>query len=422
MLLAMLGQNRFAYYFAVNVALLAGYVCWQMLAWSHFQLREAIPKREKGMRKFATSQEPQISVSKGPRIHINSYLYARQIWDVAVATLMLLLIGHWKDRTLGTTLRVHIGAIRGYFKAGYVHVAGMAMIVFLIAFFPNLVIVKDMGIGTFGIAGPNEAWYSSLTWMREYTPDPFEDPDEDPDFYYELYESPPADESYDYPESAYGVMNLWDYGHWITRIAHRIPSANPFQAGIRDTARFFVSQDESSANEILEKLGSKYTIVDYEMSTGQFQNIVTWAGESELQYFDTYYYYQDPTEGGSGYILFFYPEYYLSMSSRLYNFGGQAVVPHNSTFVISYEKNGQIETNYKEVTSIQNFATYEEAQEFVESQTELNYRIVGMDPFTSPVPLEELEHYKLVHQSDPEILTNKKEEPIPYVKIFEYLP
>ncbi|GAG45492.1 unnamed protein product [marine sediment metagenome] len=47
---------------------------------------------------------------------------------------------------------------------------------------------------------------------------------------------------------------------------------------------------------------------------------------------------------------------------------------------------------------------------------------MGEDPFISPVSLEELEHYKLVHPSDPEILTRKKVEPIPYVKIFEYLP
>lgn len=416
MLLAMLGQNRFAYYFAVNVALLAGYVCWQVLAWSHSRFTEAKPEHEEGVRKFATSQEHQISLSKEPKIRLSSYLVARQIWDVTVATFMLFLIGHWKDRTLGSTLRGYIAAIGGFFKAGYVKLAGVAMIVFLIAFSPNLAIVIDNGIGTSSI-GPNEAWYSSLTWMRENTPDPFEDPD----FYYELYERPPAGEDYDYPESAYGVMNYWDYGHWITRIAHRIPSANPFQAGVQDTARFFVSQDESSANEILEKLGSKYTIVDYEMSTGKFYAITAWAGESESQYYDIYY--LDPTEGGSGIINFFYPEYYLSMSCRLYNFGGQAVVPHNSTFVISYEEKSQtLGSDIKEITSIQSFETFEEAQEFMESHTDSNYRIGGFDPFTSPVPLEELENYTLIHQSDPEILTNKKEEPLPYVKIFEYIP
>jgi hypothetical protein len=160
------------------------------------------------------------------------------------------------------------------------------------------------------------------------------------------------------------------------------------------------------------------------MSIEKFLTIMDWAGESESKYFDIYY--QDPTEGGSGYSRFFYPEYYLSMVSRLYNFGGRAVVPHNSTFVISYEEKSQtVGSDIKEITSIQSFETYEEAQEFMESHTDSNYSIGGFDPFTSPVPLNELEDYQLVHQSDPEVFTDKetgkKDKPIPYVKIFEYI-
>jgi len=37
MLASMLGQNRFTYYFAVNVAILSGYFCWQIYGWiGHF--------------------------------------------------------------------------------------------------------------------------------------------------------------------------------------------------------------------------------------------------------------------------------------------------------------------------------------------------------------------------------------------------
>ncbi|GAI14766.1 unnamed protein product, partial [marine sediment metagenome] len=48
---------------------------------------------------------------------------------------------------------------------------------------------------------------------------------------HELYEAPPQGQKYEYPESSYSVMSWWDYGHWITRIAHRIPISNPFQQG-----------------------------------------------------------------------------------------------------------------------------------------------------------------------------------------------
>ena len=48
MLAAMLGQERFAYYFAVNVALLAGYLCFIMLKRSLGYFREALTEGEEG--------------------------------------------------------------------------------------------------------------------------------------------------------------------------------------------------------------------------------------------------------------------------------------------------------------------------------------------------------------------------------------
>jgi len=429
MLLAMLGQNRFAYYFAVNVALLTGYLCWRILEWSWDYFREALPEGKEGQRK-----EPQ---GKEPGRPLKGYLNARFVRDAPVRIIYFLVWGAWtieqkrekglrrseqkRERELRRRKRrserkkEQKRSIKEYLRAWH-GVAGVAMIVFLVAFVPNIGVAIDIGGDT---GGPNEAWYSSLVWMRDAdnTPDPFGDPD----FYYELYDRPPAGEVYDYPESAYGVMNYWDYGHWITRIAHRIPSANPFQAGAGQTASFFIAQDKSSANEVLDELGSKYVIIDYEMATGKFYSLAQWAGESESQFIEEYQ--QELADGVVRIRWLFYPEYYQSMNSRLYNFNGEAVIPHNSTLVISYEeKSAPLQGSYKEISSIQTFATYEEAQEYLESQTAPNYRIVGMDPFTSPVPLEELEHYQLVHQSDPEILTKKKVEPLSYVKIFEYIP
>jgi len=383
MLAAMLGQTRFAYYFAVNVAMLAGYLCWRILAWSY--LREITPKREKVKRKKSLIQR------------------AAELDPRAEAILTGVPLG-----TMKATFS------RGYLRRRYATPVGVAAMVFIIAILPNIAMTTYVAGNT--NTGPNEAWHSSLVWMRENTPDPFEDPD----FYYELYDRPPAGEGYDYPESAYGVMNWWDYGHWITRIAHRIPSANPFQAGARDTAYFFIAQDESSANEILDELGSKYVIHDYDMAAVGFPGMVTWAGEDSSQFGGEYD--LNPDDGVLELTTLYYPEYYRSMSSRLYNFGGGEVVPHNSTQVISYEEKSNFFGGlYKEVTSIKSFGTYEEALEYLESQTASNYRIVGEDPFISPVPLEELEHYKLVHRSDPEVVGGE-EVTISLVKIFEYLP
>ena len=54
---------------------------------------------------------------------------------------------------------------------------------------------------------------------------------------------------------SYGIMAVWDAGHWITFFAHRLPITNPFQdnlGGPQGTAAFFLAENESKANSILK--------------------------------------------------------------------------------------------------------------------------------------------------------------------------
>lgn len=119
-------------------------------------------------------------------------------------------------------------------------------------------------------------------------------------------------------------------------------------------------------------------------------------------------------------MLLYYPEYYRSITARLYCFDGKAITPVNSTAVISYrEKVGKDNKPYKEVISAVRFPSYEAAQAYVTSQG-ANYRIVGTNPMISPVPLEELEHYKLIYSSEP-ITLQPGTPTIHFVKIFEYV-
>ncbi len=65
---------------------------------------------------------------------------------------------------------------------------------------------------------------------------------------------------------AYGVMSWWDYGHYIETIGHRMPNANPFQAGIggrRESINetnqpgattFLTAQSEEEASSVLEAI------------------------------------------------------------------------------------------------------------------------------------------------------------------------
>jgi dolichyl-diphosphooligosaccharide--protein glycosyltransferase len=77
-------------------------------------------------------------------------------------------------------------------------------------------------------------------------------------------------------------MSWWDYGHMITYVAHRIPNANPFQAGINEanntgSAHFFLATSEDTGYSNLKDMGSKYVVIDNEMATGKFYAITVWA-------------------------------------------------------------------------------------------------------------------------------------------------
>jgi oligosaccharyl transferase (archaeosortase A-associated) len=396
MLMAVLGQRRFGYYYAVNVALLTGYFSWKMLDLAGLRKLLAKPKKVvKSVKQFKKAKKKTREKAK-PR----TFMQPRGAW---------------------------VGVI----------VVGI-VIFFVVFFIPNFVPIKqDIVSGnwsrgfatmnterqvfglTLSLAGSSgsvmdKGWYTSLLWLKESdnSPDPFEDFN-DPDFYYELYKTP-----FQYPESAYGVMSWWDYGYFIMQIAHRIPNANPGQANADKAGQFFTAQNESSANILADELGTKYVVIDYMMATSKFYAMAEWAGKSVDEFYE--YYYVPPSSSGSSgqWAMLYYPAYYNSTVVRLYNFDGKNVTP-TQPVVISYEETEYQGQKYKQVTGGQYFPTYADAQAYVANQTSGNYRIVSDNPFKSIVPLEKLSSYELVYQSNATVTMYGQT--VPSVKIFEYL-
>jgi len=358
-LAATLGQRRFAYYLAVNVALLTGYLSWLILEFAGFKKLAARP------------------VGSGQTVKK-------------------------KDRQSKKTGReTGLTANRVYMGLGLIAV-------FFLSFFPNISPAKN--IASQVLFAPSDAWYETLSWLKDNTPDPFGNPD----FYYEFYEPPPPGEGYQYPETAYGVMAWWDYGHWITRIARRPPNATPAVWG--SCTIFFGAQDEASASKVMDELGIRYVIVDYDIATGKSHAIPTLAGKDKEDFYEHYY---QPQEGKIRPITLFYPEYYRSLAIRLYNFDGNEVAA-SEPVVISYEEKVSPDgKRYKEVTSAEFFSSYEEAEACLAGKESDNYKIVGTNPFVSPVPLEKLEHYRLIYGSDTRV-TQPGAGEFSVVKIFEY--
>jgi oligosaccharyl transferase (archaeosortase A-associated) len=357
-LIAILGQRRFGYYYAINVALLTGYFSWKMLDFA-------------GLSKLlAKSKEVVTTVKKFKKREKKA-----------------------REKTKPKTFMQPRGT--------WIRVIVVGIAIFFLVFYPNFGRVEALAGQQYIMT---RGWYNSMLWLKDNSPEPFGDPE----FYYEIY--PPKDE-FEYPQTAYGVMSWWDYGYFIMQIAHRIPNANPGQAGAIQAGKFFTAQNESSANQVADELGVKYVVIDNAMATGKFYAMVDWAGGNLSKFYD--YYYQQTQDGGQWGMLY-HPAYYNSTVIRLYNFDGKAV---NSTesIVISYKVNTAGEgVSYKEITNGWTFPTYEEAQAFVGNQTSGKYQIVGTNPSITPVPLEELKSYELVYPTGN--ITTAGD-----IKIFKYL-
>ncbi len=357
-LAATLAQRRFNYYLAVNVALLSGFFCWEVL---HFVGlgKETVPVASPTTRsrKKKRKQKPK-----------------KALKDVRV-------------------------------PARYVYVAIASLILFFAVYFPNIGPARSTASQT--RFAPSDAWCETLSWLENNSPEPFGDPE----FYYATYERP-----FDYPDTAYGVTAWWDYGYWIVRIGHRMPSQNPSGAKT-NVASVFVKQDEASANEVMDELGAKYFVIDYDMVTSKFHAPATISGGQALDYYDVFY-ELDEAQGLLTGRLFYFPEYYRSFCVRLYNFGGEAVVPTNSTVITWQDRFSQEGMAYKEIVDRRDFNSYEAALQYVTEQDSDHCRLVGENPFSSPVPLEEMTNYTPVYDSS--IRPNQYGVPIPAVRVFEY--
>ncbi|MDD5289020.1 MAG: oligosaccharyl transferase, archaeosortase A system-associated [Dehalococcoidales bacterium] len=324
-----LGQRRFAYYMAINVAVLTAYALWRMMAYLGVKERFSEPVKEQR----------------------------------------------------GLTFRTTAGPLKSTF---------IAIAVFLAVFLPN---IKPAIVTASQLSfAPEDAWCESLNWLRENSPDPFADPN----VYYAMCQPPTSGPDYDYPESAYGVMAWWDYGHWITRIAHRLPNHAPGGGRSALVADCFLAQNEAEANKLVNELDSRYIMVDYTTALYKFHGVATFAGSTRENFFEICY---QNKNGVMTPVTLFYPEYYRSFLVRLYMFDGKAVTPDKCTVVSLQEKTAGDGQVYKEVTDVRVFDNYQDAEAYRASQRTDDYRIVSTSPFVSPVPLETLQNYRLIYTS-----------------------
>jgi dolichyl-diphosphooligosaccharide--protein glycosyltransferase len=269
------------------------------------------------------------------------------------------------------------------------------------------------------VEGPDDDWVESLLWMRDGTPEPFGDAD--------AYTAPDLGRG---RRSAYGVLCWWDYGYWITRIAHRVPIANPTQAGAGTVGHLFLAGDAQQVLRELDERRVRYVVVSSGMVLwnpiggrlvlGQVQDIARWADRDVREFYAEY---RIPTQdGGHRVLTLFHEAYYRSLIYRLGVLAGAADETRLTADVVLVDPAAEAAADGGPTPALgyRSFGTWEEAREFVASQPEGSARHVSQSALRSCVPLEELPRVRRVHRSSGE-LPEVHGRSVPNVQVFELL-
>lgn len=264
----------------------------------------------------------------------------------------------------------------------------------------------------------NLDWKESLEWMEKNTPDPGLD-------YNRIYDK----NSFEYPDSAYGVMSWWDYGHLITYIAKRIPNANPFQQGVAGNlgaAAYFISTSEENSNKIADHLGTRYVITDIEMDSGKFWAMATWYNDtvSDSPYHTTLLTPVDNTLTAFQPVLLNTQEYYLTTISRLHNFDGSMTEP-TTVYYIEYADPGITGMSLPVITKalqVNTTTARQMADAYNLDASSGTHATVLSPSLIAPIGrVPALHHYRLVHESPTNVFETGAPVDLKYVKTFEYV-
>lgn len=260
------------------------------------------------------------------------------------------------------------------------------------------------------IVSVDKDWADSLVWLGKNTPDPGIDP-------LRIYQK----QGFSYQNSSYGVLSWWDYGHWITYVANRLPITSPFQDNVPPVAQFLLATDEKTADGLADRTRTRYIMLDYEMINSKYPSLPLWAfGQTARDNYQKYYFQQSKTNQNQyDPVLTLKPEFFKSMVSRLYIFDGTET---NSTggSLVQY---GQMQTGDQQIPAISRITALSpaEAEKAAAEPLTPGTDIVSIQ-YTHPITnLPALTHYRLVYES-PTVIASDEYAQMHSVKIFEKVP
>jgi len=260
--------------------------------------------------------------------------------------------------------------------------------------------------------GPDADWSAALIWLRVNSPEPMGDAAA----WQRLWPRLRPGETFRYPDSAYGVLTWWDFGDWVSAIAHRLPTTNGNQTNADKIAAFLTDTSPSTAHSQLQALGARYVVLDPLTLTGFWHAIVNWgSGENGLYRKQVY-----GTGRGKALVpvIIYLPEYYRSMAARLYMFDGKAT-PTRSQISVFTTRHGLTTSGkeYEGLISVRTFPTDQKAWQYMEANSGETMTLGSTDPTVSCVDLEDLPWIRRVFASAATPLQSRSKPRA--VKIFE---
>jgi len=277
----------------------------------------------------------------------------------------------------------------------------VVLVLIITAVFVVLSLSQDI---SYGLKTPEHTlspdWIESLKWLGANSPDTGID-------YYLSYNAA----GFTYPSQSYGIMAVWDAGHWITVFSHRIPITNPFQdnlGGANGGAAYFLSANESKANTILQHFGGKYVITDSNMAVDTFTNLVPWqSGSVDISPYIKWF--MIPETGDSSHLLKvhrYVNGYFQTMVARLHTFDGSMTGPGT----VQYTKYGirQVPAAGETAGDVNGYA-----------RVITQERLINGSPITSDTPIIR-ESSDLQPQGYADIFSDKPYEPVGTVPALQH--
>jgi len=374
------------------------------------------------------------------------YVFASHLFDKPRAEVTLL--GVWTvfmllatltqqrfDYYLGVTIAVMTGMFVGQFVEfanlfefegdietyQLLTIVSIVLVVFAPMVYPTALAMEATGGGP----GPSPAaWNQSLGWMQDNTADEGNFAGAGNDMpYYGTFE---RTDDFDYESGFYGVLSWWDYGHWITTMGERIPTANPFQQGANQAANFLLSDSEQQANEVIDRLSdgnntdTRYVMVDWQMisTSSKYTAPFQFYSDGNISAGDHIRPLYTQSQGGYRPFYAHEPAYYNTTMVRLYRFHGSRTEPRPIALdweMRSTQGGGQVPV----INGTPNFESLQQARDFVEEDR--TAMVGGFGPYTNgPVPA--LEHYRMVQGSERSTVASPGSGESNWVKVFERVP